>query len=515
MMDSPSGCRTYTDKPRSTSEYVRPNATEAGIPKHMNTFSAVVTTGIYCRPECSARPKPGNVRPFELAAAAEASGFRACLRCRPYRSPEPIEWAGPELVCRAVQMIVDGALDGATEADLGARIGVSARHLRRLFADHVGVTPDQLARSRRAHFARRLLDDTDLTVTDIAYASGFGSLRQLNRACHDVFRASPGALRARRRRADRLVADGGLVLRLPFRGELDWDAMLAYAAGRAIPHVEHVADGMYRRTVVVDDEPGVLEIGPGGPDHLLLRAHLPYWDGLIHVVERARRIFGLDAPVDEAVRHLSGDPLLGPLVFRRPGLRVPGAWDPFEIGVRAIIGQQVSVAGATTVIGRLAERLGRPVPGLQQFGLSQTFPSAKTVAAGDLSGIGLTGARAVAVQAFAAAVDSGSVRLDRSVSLDQLVASLTAVRGVGPWTAHYIALRIGERDAFPGGDLGLRRSLARLVPGPGASLDELATAWRPWRATAALHLWFAESGTQAVSRKASTRRMTSALASSS
>ena len=471
------------------SEYVRRKRARISIPGGMNTFSAVVTTGIYCRPGCSARPNPGNVRPFERAAAAEASGFRACLRCRPYRSPEPIEWAAPELVCRAVQLIVDGALDGATEADLGARLGVSARHLRRLFADHVGVTPDQLARSRRAHFARRLLDDTDLTITDIAFASGFGSLRQHNRACHDVFQASPGALRARRRRADRLVADGGLLLRLPYRGALDWDAMVAYAAARAIPHVEHVADGVYRRTIVVDGEPGVLELGPGGPDHLVLKAHLPYWDGLIHVVERARRIFALDAPMEDAVHHLSGDAVLGPLVAARPGLRVPGTWDPFEVGVRAIIGQQVSVAGATTIIGRLVERVGRPVPGLQQLGLTHAFPSAAVLATADLSGIGLTGARAAAVQAFAAAVESGEVRLDRSVSLGQLVASLIAVRGLGPWTAHYIALRLGERDAFPGGDLGLRRSLARLAPDATAPLEAVAAAWAPWRAIGAVHLW--------------------------
>ena len=473
---------------------VRQSDARVGIPEAMSAYSAVVTTGIYCRPGCPARPNAANVRPFDLAAAAEASGFRACLRCRPYRSPAAVELSAPELVCRAVQLIVDGALDEATEADLGARLGISARHLRRLFAEHVGVTPDQLARSRRAHFARRLLDDTDLTITDIAFAAGFGSVRQLNRACHEVFRASPGALRARRRRSDRLVADGGLVLRLPYRGALAWDAMVAYAAARAIPHVEDVRDGVYRRTIMVDGEPGVLEIAEGGPDHLVLTAHLPYWDGLIHVVERARRIFGLDAAVDEAVDALSGDPVVGPLAAARPGVRVPGTWDPFELGVRAILGQQVSVSGATTLIGRLVERLGRPVPGLQPLGLTHVFPSASDVAAGDLSGLGLTGARAAAVQAIAAAVECGDVRLDRSVGLDELVSSLVAVRGIGPWTAQYIALRLGERDAFPAGDLGLRRSFERLTPVPAPPLDEASKAWSPWRATAAIHLWFAGAG---------------------
>src|SRR5438270_5240745 len=302
------------------------------------TFSAVVTTGIYCRPGCSARPHPENVRHYATAAAAEAAGFRACLRCRSYRTDLPLSWSGPDLVCRAVQLIVDGALDGTTEAELGARLGISVRHLRRLFTEHVGVTPDQLARSRRAHFSRRLLDDTDMTIADIAFAAGFGSVRQLNRACQDVFRATPGELRARRRSTDRLVADGGLTLRLPFQPPLDWDAMLGYFAARAIPGVEHVEGRTYRRTIVVEGDPGVLEIWPGGPDHLLLRAHLPHWEGLIHVVQRARRIFNLDADIESAGRHLSTDPVLGRLVRTRPGLRMPCAWDPYESGVRAIIG---------------------------------------------------------------------------------------------------------------------------------------------------------------------------------
>lgn len=459
-------------------------------------FSAVATTGIYCRPGCSARPHPDNVRLFELPAAAEAAGYRACLRCRPYRSPHPFGRADPELVCRAVQLILDGALDEGTEAALGARLGMSARHLRRLFAAHVGVTPDQLARSRRVHFARRLLDDTDLTVTEVAFASGFGSVRQLNRACHDVFRASPRQLRARRRRSDRLVADGGLLLRLPFSGPLEWDSMLGYLAARAIPGVEHVVDDLYRRTIVVEGDPGVLEVGPGGTDHLLLRAHLPHWEGLIHVVERVRRIFSLDAPVDEAVRHLSGDSVIGKLVVARPGLRVPGAWDPFESAVRAIVGQQVSVAAATTIMGRLVERLGERVPGLHQLGLSHTFPSPPTIARSDLSGLGLTGARAEAVKDFAEAIDRGAVRLDRSIPLKELVASITAIRGLGPWTAHYIALRLGERDAFPSDDLVLRRALTSGVLPSGATIEELEARWSPWRATAAVQLWLADLTTE-------------------
>src|SRR6266487_1902094 len=215
----------------------------------MTNFSAVVTTGIYCRPGCGGRPLPGNVRPFWLAAAAEAAGYRACLRCRPYRAEPPTSWAGPEVVCRAVQLILDGALDGKTEHDLGARLFVSARHLRRLFHDHLGVTPDHLARSSRAHFARRLLDDTDLTILDIAFASGFGSVRQFNRTMRQVFRASPTKLRNRRHRADRLVADGGLALRLPILPGYDWDAVRTFLAVRALPGVEAIQGDTYRRTI--------------------------------------------------------------------------------------------------------------------------------------------------------------------------------------------------------------------------------------------------------------------------
>lgn len=395
-------------------------------------------------------------------------------------------------MCRAVQLILAGALDGATEDGLGARLGVSARHLRRLFVEHLGVTPDGLARSARTHFARRLLDDTDLTVTQIAFSAGFGSVRQFNRACQDVFKASPRALRARRRVTDRLVADGGLSLRLPFQGPVDWDAMGAYFAARAIPGVECVAGSVYRRTIVVDGDPGVLELHPPRDDHLLLRIHLPHWEGLIHVVERARRIASLDFDLDEPTRHLAGDPVIGPLLEARPGLRAPGTWDPFETGVRAIIGQQVTIAAANTISGRLVERLGAPVPGLGQIGLTYTFPAPDTLATADLDGLGLPPRRAGAIRALARSVLAGDVRLDRSVSLDRLVSSLTAIEGLGPWTAQYLALRMGERDACPTSDLGLQRALAGSLPGSVAALGEVAERWRPWRALAATHLWAAD-----------------------
>jgi AraC family transcriptional regulator of adaptative response / DNA-3-methyladenine glycosylase II len=455
----------------------------------VSSYSAVVTTGIYCRPGCSARPHAHNVRTFELASAAEAAGFRPCMRCRPYRTSQPIGTVGPELVCRAVQLILDGALDEGTEEQLAQRLAVSSRHLRRLFTQNVGATPDQVARSRRAHFARRLLDDTDLTVTEIAFASGFGSVRQLNRACKEVFRAAPLELRAKRRSADRLVADGGLLLRLPYTPPLDWPAMLRYFRRRAIAGVEAVDGDTYRRTIVVDGDPGVLEVSQGGDDYLLLLAHLPHWEGLIHVVQRARRVFDLDADLDAVTAGLHDDELVGPLVERAPGLRVPGTWDPFEIGVRAIVGQQISVQGANTLMARLVERHGTPVPGLAQLGLSRLFPEPATLAVADLADLGLTTRRQTAVRELARAVSDRSVLLDRSVGLDQLVASIAAVPGLGGWTANYIAMRLGEADGFPAADLGLRRAVADANVPSARELALRAEHWRPWRAYAAVHLW--------------------------
>jgi AraC family transcriptional regulator of adaptative response / DNA-3-methyladenine glycosylase II len=392
----------------------------------MTTFSAVVTTGIYCRPGCGAKPLAENVRTFELAAAAEAAGFRACLRCRPYRVAGPIESGSPELVCRAVQLIINGVLDEGTEAALGARLAISPRHLRRMFNDHLGVTPGQLARSRRAHFARRLLDDSELTVADVAFASGFGSLRQFNREMREVFQASPRELRGRRRRADRLAADGGLTMRLPFQPPFDWDGTAGFLADRAVPGVESVEDRVYRRTISLDGGPGVLEVHPGDADHLLLRAHLPYWEGLIHVVERAARMVGADAD---------------------PGIRVPGAWGPLEIAIHAIVAQHCALAPARAHMGTLVRNFGQPVPGLTH-GLTHLFPSADVLADADLAVIGLPAATAEAIGLLAAGVAGGDVRLDGSLGLSDLVACLTAIPGIGPTAAHQIALRLGYRGAL-------------------------------------------------------------------
>jgi len=283
-------------------------------------------------------------------------------------------------------MIIGGALDdGGTEAALAQRIGMSPRHLRRLFLQHLGASPDQLARSRRAHFARRLLDDTDLALLDVAFASGFGSLRQFNRAMREVFRASPGELRARRRKADRLAADGGLTLRLPVRPGYDWAAVRSFLTARALPFVETVSGDTYRRTITMAGAPGLIEVFPGEPEFLLLSVHLPYWEGLIHVVERVGRLLAVDA--DHGVR-----------VPGRGGILVPGLWDEFEAGVWTILSGQPE---RDRLLKAFITLLGGPAPGLPD-GLTRTFPHPGAVTPDSLRPLGLPEPEAAAITALAA-----------------------------------------------------------------------------------------------------------------
>ena len=465
----------------------------------------VVTTGFYCLGSDGAQPEPGNVLGFPLAASAEAAGFRACLHCRPYRREPSASGLGPELVCRAVRLVLDGALDYGTEQELGHRLGLSGRQLRRLFGEHLGVTPDQLARSARVHFARRLLDDTDLPITELAFAAGFGSVRQFNRSCQEVFRATPGDLRARRWVRDRLVADGGLALRVPFQPPLAWDAMLGVLRARAIPGVEYVSAVSYRRTVLIDDDPGVIELAPEGPENLVLHAHLPHWAGLIHVVRRVRRVFSLDADAVGADRDLGRDPVIGRLVAARPGMRPPGAWDSFEAGVGVIVAEHADPADAAMIMRRITERHGREVPGLRPLGLTHVFPAPRDLAAADLHGLGLHGlgldglgldglglpaAGITAIRGLAQAVADRTVDLDQASGLPALVESLTAIPGVTAATAQALAMRLGEPDALSAESPALLQALSVVTGGPVdvAEAERIADRWRPWRAHAATHL---------------------------
>jgi AraC family transcriptional regulator of adaptative response / DNA-3-methyladenine glycosylase II len=471
-------------------------------------FVGVTTTGIYCRPICpSPPPRPKNVRFYACAAAAQADGFRPCLRCRPESAPGTPAWEGsPAVVRRALRLIAQGGLDDDDVEAFASRLGVGGRQLRRLFEAHLGASPAAVARASRAHFARRLLDETDLRIADVAFSAGFRGVRQFNQAMRAAFHAAPRELRARRRR-NAPGGAAGLTLRLAYRPPLDWDALLGFLALRATPGVERVDAGGYRRTLRAGDAVGTLAVIPEPKTHhATLVLSLPALEGLQGAVARVRRLLDLDADPLRIGRQLERSSALAGLVKRRPGLRVPGAWDGFELAVRAVLGQQVSVRGATTLAGRLVAKFGEPLAAAAAPGLTHLFPAPAALAEADVAAIGLPRARAEAIRALARAVADGRLVLDGGVELAELVAQLCAIPGVGSWTAHYVAMRAcGETDAFPAEDLGLRRAFGS-ARGPASTRALLAAseAWRPFRAYAALHLWTGSNTSS--SRAPSTRR---------
>ena len=454
-------------------------------------FIAVTSTGIYCRPVCPVpSPKKANVRYYTTAAAAAEAGFRPCLRCRPEAAPGTPAWLGTSAVVRrALRLIQEGVLDEASVDVLAGRVGVGPRHLHRLFVQHVGASPITVAQTRRLHFAKRLLDETDLPITEIALAAGFGSLRRLNDTFQRTYQRAPRELRRQRRGG--LAAEGGdeLVLKLAFRPPYDWPQVRGFLAMRAVPGVERVDARGYARTVRLDGGHALVCVRALEGEHALeLRVRGAAPAALFQLSSAARRTFDLAADPARIALALRPDPLLAPLVKRRPGLRIPGAWDPFECAVRAVLGQQVSVAAGRTLAARLVARAGRSVAGGTE-GLTHLFPSPAALASADLDGLGLTQARAAALQALARAVIEGA--LDFGAPVDEVVAALAALPGFGAWTAQYVALRaLGEPDAFPAADLVLRRMAAAggtpLTPG---ALQARAEAWRPWRGYAVLHLW--------------------------
>jgi AraC family transcriptional regulator of adaptative response / DNA-3-methyladenine glycosylase II len=450
-------------------------------------YVGVTSTGVYCRPICPARtPVVRNCQFFGRAAEAERAGFRACLRCRPELAPgaAPVD-AISRLVTAAAAQIATGALDQGSVAQLAARLGVSARHLRRAMQAELGVAPLELAQRQRMAVALQLLRDSQLGLTEVAFAAGFSSVRRFNALFQQRFGRPPSALR----RATSCPADR-VRLRLEYRPPLDWAALLGFLAQRAVPGVEAVAQEEYRRAVLLDGRAGWLRVRPAARGAALvaeLSASLV--PVLLPVVARLRALFDLDARPDVIDRHLARDPLLRPLVATRPGLRVPGAFDGFELAVRSVLGQQVSVAAATTLCGRLVQRFGRPLA-LELPGLDRTFPAASQLAAAGpaaLAAIGLPGARAGTLAALARAVAGGELGLGPAAGPEQQVAALQRIRGIGPWTAHYMAMRaLRWPDACPAGDLVLRRAL-------GVSSERAAALrmqpLRPWRAYATMHLW--------------------------
>jgi AraC family transcriptional regulator of adaptative response / DNA-3-methyladenine glycosylase II len=452
-------------------------------------FVGVRTTGIYCRPICPApTPKLENVEFYPCAAAAEAAGFRPCKRCRPETAPGTPAWVGsPAVVARALRLIRVGALDAADVAALAARLGVGARQLRRLFEAHLGASPAAIARARRVHFARALLDQSSLPMTEVAFASGFRSLRQFNHAMRATFGEAPRGLR-RRRPAVR----GGepLILRVPYRPPLDWRALLGFLSVRVTPGVDAVRGGRYERVVACGEAVGSIAVEPApGEAALLLQLRLGACGAAQEMVERVRRLFDLDADPREIDAHLARSAALRRRVADAPGLRVPGAWDPFELAVRGIVGQQITVRGATTLIGRVVAAFGARVDVAD--GLTHLFPTPQVLAEADLSAIGLPRARAATLRALSAAMARGEPVLDAACGHAALIERLCALPGIGAWTAQYIAMRgVGEPDAFPAGDLGVRKALGNGAgPLAPAAVERLAEAWRPWRAYAVMHLW--------------------------
>ncbi len=459
-------------------------------------FVGVKTTGIYCRPICPARtPKFENVVFFASAAAAQEAGFRPCLRCRPEISPELAFWRGTSnTVSRALALIEAGGLDADDVEGLADRLGVGARQLRRLFRQHVGASPIAVAQTRRVLLAKQLIHETSLPMAEVALASGFGSVRRFNETFRDLFGRPPATLR-RTKDKPRRAADA-LSVRLSYRPPYDWEAMLAFLKARAIPGVECVSDDGYKRSIAFGKHSGVVTVTPAGEHRVDVTVRFPDMAALPSIIARVRRVFDLAADPDRIGAHLAQDPALAPLVRTRPGLRVPGAWDGFELAMRAICGQQITVPAAAKLLGRLVQAHGTMLAASirDAEGLSHVFPSPKVIAAADPGGFAMPGARASALIALADAISADPMIFSRGASLDAAIAKLRALPGIGEWTAQYIAMReLREPDAFPAADVGLLRAMAD-ASGRRPSPDELLTraeAWRPWRAYAALHLWAA------------------------
>ena len=449
-------------------------------------FVGVSTTGIYCRPICPART-PGRTRCsfHDTAAQAEAAGFRACFRCRPELAPGNGDVdAVDALVATAVSRITEGALNEGSVEELATELGVSARHLRRAMEARLGVSPIDLAQTRRLALAKQLLQDTGLSLTDVAFAAGFQSLRRFNAVFAEVMGSAPGALR--RTHAD--PVGEMLTLRLDYRTPYDFDQILTFLAARAIPGVERVEQGRYRRVVHLDGKLGTIEVRRDDRREALVLTISPSLISVVmRLVARVRRMFDLDARPDVIDGVLGKDPVLAKLVAKRPGLRVPGAIDGLEAAVRALLGQQVSVAAATTLAGRFADKFGTPYDGGD--GLTHRFPTAKEIVAAGvdrIAKIGLPGARAAALHGFAQAIEAKQLELDGR-DVDQFVAAAIALPGIGPWTAHYLAMRtLHLPDAFPSADLGIKKALDGATP---RAAEARAEAWRPFRSYAVMHLW--------------------------
>jgi AraC family transcriptional regulator of adaptative response / DNA-3-methyladenine glycosylase II len=470
-------------------------------------FVAVTSTGIYCRPSCPAIvPKRENVRFYPSAAAAQSAGFRACLRCHPHAVPGSPEWnLRGDVAARAMALIADGVVDREGVAGLARRVSYSERHLTRLLTAELGAGPLALARAQRSQSARMLIQTSGLRLVDVAYAAGFSSVRQFNDTIRAAYGRTPSELRrtAARGRAQAGAAEGPgvLTVRLAFREPLHWARLLRFFADRAVAGVEEVREDCYRRTLRLPHGEGVvaLRMSPakaGEPRHIACELRLADLRDLTAAVQRCRRLLDLDADPAIPAEHLARDPLLAPLVRAAPGLRVPGTVEGSELAIRAILGQQVSVAAARTAAGRLTQALGEPLSE-PDGGLTHLFPSPAAIAAADPALLLGPGSRRRTLQALARVLAEGQLAIDPGSDRAEVAAALLEIPGIGPWTQQYIAMRgLCDPDAFLPSDLGVRRALEVLgVPWRGpreAAL--LAEPWRPWRAYALQHLWGALAG---------------------
>lgn len=468
-------------------------------------FVAVTSTGIYCRPVCPARPpKFEHCRFYASAAAAHEAGFRPCLRCRPETAPELGAWLGTSnTVSRGLSLIAAGELDGegASVDALAERLGVGERQLRRLFERHLGASPVAVAQTRRVLFAKQLIHDTRLPMAEIALAAGFGSVRRFNETFRALYQRPPSELRRKQSPAlpEGSVAASGVTVRLRYRPPYDWAGILAHLKLRALDEIEWADATSYRRTLQEDGSVGTVEVRHlPALQSLAVTIRCASLRALPRIVARVRRLFDVGTDVAAIGAHLSLDPLLAPLIRARPGLRVAGAWEPFELATRAVLGQQISVEAARRLAVRLARSCGSPVSPSESghSSLLRVFPSAAEVARADLRDLGMPGARRQALVSLAQATLADPQLFEPRDSIEDTVRRLSAIRGVGDWTAHYIALRaVREPDAFPASDVGLLRAASvegGVRPSP-AALVARARSWRPFRAYAAQHLWAADA----------------------
>ncbi|MBZ5655025.1 MAG: helix-turn-helix domain-containing protein [Acidobacteriia bacterium] len=450
-------------------------------------FIGVLGSRVYCRPICPApTAKEKNVRYFPSAAAAAEAGFRPCLRCRPECSPGTPAWVGtPNTVLRALRLIGESGLeDGGVEV-LAERLGVGSRHLRRLFLQHLGATPSAVAQTRRLHFAKKLIDETRLPMSEVALAAGFGSVRRFNAGIRTVYHRTPTQIR-RLARQTAIQQEHQYYFRLGFRPPYHWKSMLAFLGARATPGVEAVESATYRRTISLNGSHGCFEVSLD-EDHDALAVRVQFSDprSLFFIIERIRAMFDLSADWAAIVGGLEGDPLLGERVQADPGLRVPGCWNGFELATRAILGQQITVKGATALAGRLVRTFGQAFCG--GGNLTHLFPPPEVLADAKLAKVGMPKGRAETIRALARAVCDGHISFEGIVDVDAFLTRLCEIPGIGKWTAQYVAMRaLGEPDAFPSGDVALLRNSGL---GSFHELERHAEAWRPWRAYAALYLW--------------------------